>query len=262
MPSIRGQPSMAGVRGRGARGQRCERRHDRDRLAHGVSVGALRMVLAPTCSSSQAFSGSAARHVEATCSSAVVAADARRARQRAARDQRLVAQQLDARVVARVAARRGAQALADDLEAAGPRGGDELGELRAGCGRRRRRRGSARAGRAPAGDSPCPRRGPARTAARRGRPPGPGTLCSRPYVLRLVGRRPVGREAQVALLAKDLDLAAERRAELVEHGLQAAADVGLVVLARRGEVGLGVVALEPGEPLEHRRARSRGRRRP
>ena len=55
------------------------------------------------------------------------------ARQRAPRDQRLVAQQLAARVVARVAARRGAQALADDLEAAGPRRVDEVGELRAGA---------------------------------------------------------------------------------------------------------------------------------
>ena len=34
-------------------------------------------------------------------------------------DERLVAQQLDPRMVARVAARRGAQALADDLEAGG-----------------------------------------------------------------------------------------------------------------------------------------------
>ena len=60
----------------------------------------------------------------------VVAADARRARQRAARDQRLVAQQLAARVLARIAARRGAQVLADGVEAAGPRGGDELGQGR------------------------------------------------------------------------------------------------------------------------------------
>ena len=61
------------------------------------------------------------------------AADPARARQRAARDERLVAQQLAARVLARVAARRGAQALADDVEPAGARRGDEVGELRAGA---------------------------------------------------------------------------------------------------------------------------------
>ena len=138
----------------------------------------------------------------------LVAADARRARQRAARDQRLVAQQLAARVVARVAARRGAQALADDLEAAGPRRGDEVGELRAGAVVDD---GGAEALELVAGQLVVARpgvealRGQLRVEGGRR----PADAVQQTVGPRLVGRRPGGREAQVALLAKDLDLAAE-----------------------------------------------------
>src|SRR6185312_3643013 len=139
-------------------------------------------------------------------------------------------QQLAAWMVARVAARRGAQALADDLEAAGPRRGDEVGQPRTGVVVDH---GVAEALELVAGQLVIARPGvePLRAQLRVEPGRGPADAVQQAVGPRLVGRRPGGREAQVALLAKDLDLAAEALAELLEHGLQGAADVSLVALA-------------------------------
>ena len=179
---------MAGVRGRGARGERRERHHDRDRLAHERQGRRPGMVLAPTCSSSQALSGSAARHVEATCSSAVVAADARRARQRAARRPapcgaaaRRAGGRGDSRAARCAGSRR--RRSRPPLRAAAI----ELGELRAAA---LVDDGGAEALELVAGQLVIARPGVEALRgqlARRGRSPGPGTPCSSPYVLVLYG---------------------------------------------------------------------------
>ena len=85
-------------------------------------------VLGPTCSSSHALSGAAARQACATCPSAASRSMPPAAGQAGARDDRLAPQQLDPGMVARVAARRGAQRLAGDLEAVALRRGRRLRE--------------------------------------------------------------------------------------------------------------------------------------
>src|SRR3954466_3750101 len=179
----------------------------------------------------------------------LVATDARPARQGAARDERLVAQQLAAWVVARVAPRRRAQALTDDLEPPVRRPGDEVGELGAGAVVDH---GGAEALELVARQLVIARAGVEALRGQLSVETGRRATDAVQQAVgpRLVGRRARGREAQVALLAKDLDLAAEGLAELIKHRLQAAADLSLVALAGRGEVRLGVVALEPGEPRE------------
>ena len=64
----------------------------------------------------------------------------------------------------------------------------------------------------------------------------------------------VGRETDVAVLAKHLDLAFEPLAEFVEQRLHLTADRLLIEIAVGLEVVAAVVRLEAFKPLPHRRS--------
>jgi hypothetical protein len=155
-------------------------------------------------------------------------------------------------MLARVAARRGAQALPDDLEAGVPR--CRCDRLQPWPGLIVGHRGAV-ALELVAGEPVVARAG---VEAGRGDLGVQAGARYRRAVNDSVGarlvRRLVGGEAQVALLAEHPRLAAEGLGQLVEHRLEATTDRVLVEVASGGEVGLGVVALEAGEPLEHLRA--------
>src|SRR4051794_4755908 len=177
--------------------------------------------------------------------------------QAASGDERLGAQQRDAGVVARIAARRRLERLAERLDADGARRVERPLERRA-----------ARV----IGDGVAESRELVRVhhvKARAGEQSGRGDLRvehrlvvraveDQPVRARLV-RRLVGREAHVAVLAEHLDLAAELARELVEHGLKRAPHVALVRVAMGLEPRPRVVGLEALEPRE-RRGREAGER--
>jgi hypothetical protein len=206
-------------------------------------------------------SGAAARQLPATWSSAVSrgipssSGGARRRdplvvrRRTAAGEQRFAAQEVDPRVVAWVASRRGTQRLAGQLEARLlDRGGGLLERRPRAVVGDRGAEAVELVAREPvvAGSRVEPARrqlGVQASAHLR-------AAVDDAVRPRLV-RRLVGREPQVALLPEDARLAAEGLAQLVEHGLEAAAHLLLVQVARRREVRARVVALEAGEPLEH-----------
>ena len=182
-------------------------------------------MLGPTCASSQATNGAAARQVVATCSSAASRPMPSSPGSRRPAISALWRSSPIPRVIARVAARGRVQRLPRDLEPGG-------------LGRRRRaatsaapvvvgghRRASGRAGRGRARSSRCRRTGRGPRAPRRGR------RGARQHAVgaRLV-RGLVGREAEVALLAEDARLAAELRPQRLEQRVEAAADLRLVAV--------------------------------
>jgi hypothetical protein len=166
-------------------------------------------------------------------------------------DELLVAQQLDARVVARLATRRGLQCGRPELEPAAQHRVERARERLAVCVAQH---GLPVALELVAGHAPVPgaRVQPARGDLGEQRARGVRHRVQQAVGPRLV-RGLVAREAHVAMLAEYVHVAAELEAQVAEHALQRFAHLVLVRGARGLEVAPRVVAFEALEPRDRAR---------